>query len=809
MQRNHPEHNDKHCCGNHAKPASTPTPSENHPASSTTSCCANKVETAEVKSACCNSTANQTAATPVHAEHHPAANASSCCANKVEPVEIKSACCHSAAHKPAKNTGNPDAVYLCPMHLEIRQIGPGTCPICGMALEAEVASLDETPNHELIDMRRRMWIALLLTLPVFILEMGSHLFHLHIFSNAISHVIQMVFATPVVLWAGWPFFQRGMQSLQTGNLNMFTLISAGTGTAFIYSLFATLLPELFPAALQRTDGTVAVYFEAASVIIVLVLLGQVLELRARDKTGNAIRSLLKLSPKTARKVLEDGSEHDIAADDIHIGDILRVRPGESIPVDGIVVEGRSLVDESMLTGESMPVNKTLDSIVIGGTLNQSGSLKIRAEKVGSESLLARIVQMVADAQRSRAPIQRLADTVAAWFVPAVLAIAVIAFALWFLFGPAPAFSHALVAAVSVLIIACPCALGLATPMSIMVGIGRGAQAGILIRNAEALEQMEKVDTLVFDKTGTLTEGKPTLTHITSNGNIEERELLSLAASVEQGSEHPIAHAIVTYAKQHKIALHAASNFTSPSGKGAHAVVGDKHVALGNRSLMDELAIDTSGLEEKAAILRRTGASVFFIAINQQIEGFFAISDPVKTSAFAAIKTLQKKGIHIVMLTGDNRTTADAVAKKLGITDVYADVLPMDKAHVVQSIQQQGKIVAMAGDGTNDAPALAAAHIGIAMGNGTDVAMESAGITLLKGDLNGIVEAHQLAVQVMRNIRQNLFFAFIYNAAGVPIAAGLLYPFAGIMLSPMVAAAAMSLSSVSVIVNALRLRFSKL
>lgn len=740
----------------------------------------------------------------------PAPAAKSCCHTK-EPEPVKS-CCHSGhTTKPASQApANPDAMYICPMHLEIRQKGPGTCPICGMALEPEIASLDEGPNHELIDMSRRFWIGLLLTLPVFTLEMGGHLFHIdHYVSGTTSNWIQCFFALPVVLWAGWPFFVRGAQSLKGFNLNMFTLVAAGTGVALIYSLVAVLLPELFPLAFRREDGSVPVYFEAAAVITVLVLLGQVLELRARDKTGNAIRSLLKLSPKTARRIQTDGTEEDIAFEHIHKGDLLRVRPGETVPVDGIVTEGRSAVDESMVTGESMPVMKDKESAVIGGTMNQTGSFIMQAQHVGSDTMLSRIVQMVADAQRSRAPIQRLADTVSAWFVPAVIAIAIIAFVVWMLFGPQPAFSYALIAAVSVLIIACPCALGLATPMSIMVGVGRGAQHGVLIRNAESLEIMKNVNTLVIDKTGTLTEGKPRLTRIVSTGVHSEDTLLLLAASLEQGSEHPLANAIVQAAKEKGLNLAAPQAFDSPVGKGVVGTVNQHEVTLGNLTLMNELSIDVAQLLDEADQLRGNGATVIFITVDNQAAGLFAIADPVKPSATAAVKALQADGIQVVMLTGDNHTTAIAVARQLGISNVEADVLPEDKGRIVQQLQKEGRIVAMAGDGVNDAPALAAAHIGIAMGTGTDVAMESAGITLLKGDLMGIVQARHLSVAVMRNIRQNLFFAFFYNSAGVPVAAGLLYPLFGILLSPVFAAAAMSLSSVSVIVNALRLRKVKL
>ncbi|MEJ8573898.1 heavy metal translocating P-type ATPase [Microbaculum marinum] len=700
------------------------------------------------------------------------------------------------------------AIYTCPMHPEIQQEGPGTCPICGMALEPMMVSADSGPNPELVDFTRRFWISLALTVPVFLLEMGGHVLGLHILESGTSNWVQLVLATPVVLWCGWPFFERGWQSIVTRNLNMFTLIAMGTGVAWLYSVVATVAPGVFPADFRGPDGTVAVYFEAAAVITVLVLLGQLLELRARERTSGAIKALLNLAPKTARRIVADGSDEEVLLEDIVIGDRLRVRPGEKVPVDGEVADGRSSVDESMVTGESMPVTKSVGDAVIGGTMNQSGGLVMRAEKVGRDTMLSRIVQMVADAQRSRAPIQRLADQVSGWFVPLVLAAALVAFVVWSMFGPDPRFAFALVAAVSVLIIACPCALGLATPMAIMVGVGRGASAGVLIRSAEALERMEKVDTLVCDKTGTLTEGRPSVTEIVAEG-ISEDELLQLCASVERASEHPLAAAVVAAAQARGLTLADASDFESPTGKGAMGVVDGRAVLLGSAAFLNEHGIDTGALSGTADALRKEGATAIFAGVDGRAAGVLAIADPVKETTPQAIQALHEDGIRIVMLTGDNRTTAEAVARRLGIDEVEADVLPDQKSDVVRRLQNEGRVVAMAGDGVNDAPALAAADIGIAMGSGTDVAIESAGVTLLKGDLNGIVKARRLSQATMRNIRQNLFFAFVYNAAGVPIAAGVLYPFLGLLLSPMLAAAAMSLSSVSVIGNSLRLRKAKL
>ena len=698
------------------------------------------------------------------------------------------------------------AIYTCPMHPQIQQVGPGTCPICGMALELQTVTADSGPNHELIDMTRRLWIGLALAIPVMVLEMGGQITGLTLLlGQQLSNWLQLVLATPVVLWAGWPFFERGWQSLKTRNLNMFTLIAMGVGVSWTYSLVATIAPNIFPPAFRQMGGAVSVYFEAAAVITELVLVGQVLELRARDQTSGAIKALLGLAPKTARRVDTDGQDEQVDLEHISIGDLLRVRPGEKVPVDGVITEGHSTLDESMVTGESMPVNKDLGAKVIGGTLNASGSFIMRAEKIGSETMLARIVQMVANAQRSRAPIQRLADTVSGWFVPAVIGAAVLAFGAWTLWGPEPRLIYGMVAAVAVLIIACPCALGLATPMSIMVGVGRGAQAGVLIRNAEALERMEKIDTLVLDKTGTLTEGKPSVISIITVGDQSEDEVLRLAASVEQASEHPLATAIVNAAKQRKLGLAKVMGFDAPSGKGAIGMVERKRLAIGNATFMGELNIAVADLTSKAESLRSQGATAVYVAVNGKIAGVMAIADTVKSTTPQALEALRQAGIHIVMLTGDNRITAEAIAKRLGISDVEADVLPDKKADVINKLKAEGRIVAMAGDGVNDAPALAAADVGIAMGTGTDVAMESAGVTLLKGDLMGIVRARNLSKAVMANIRQNLFFAFIYNAAGVPIAAGVLYPVFGILMSPMIAAAAMALSSVSVIGNALRLR----
>jgi Cu+-exporting ATPase len=697
-------------------------------------------------------------------------------------------------------------IYTCPMHPEIRQVGPGSCPICGMALEPEIATAETGPNPELVDMTRRFWIGLVLSLPVLALEMGGHLTNLHmLLGKTLSNWIQFALATPVVLWAGWPFFVRAWQSVVTRNFNMFTLIAMGTGVAWIYSVVGVIAPQLFPPAFRDADGAIAVYFEAAAVITVLVLLGQVLELRAREATSGAIRALLDLAPKTARRMKNDGSDEEAALDTVQVGDRLRVRPGDKVPVDGVLLDGRSAVDESMVTGESMPVTKEKDSRVIGGTINKSGSFVMRADKIGRDTLLSQIVQMVASAQRSRAPIQRLADQVSAWFVPAVIAVALLAFVAWAMFGPEPRFAFGLVAAVSVLIIACPCALGLATPMSIMVGVGRGAQAGVLIKNAEALERMEKIDTLVIDKTGTLTEGKPKVVAVKPAPGFDETKVLQLAGSVERGSEHPLAAAIVAAAADRNLELSPVRDFDSPVGKGVVGTIEDKRLALGNARFLGELNVDTSALSAEAERLRGEGATAIFLAVNGKLAGIIAIADPVKATTPDALRALASERIRVVMLTGDNRTTAQAVARRLGIAEVEAEVLPDQKSAIVEKLHREGRAVAMAGDGVNDAPALAAAEVGIAMGTGADVAIESAGITLLKGDLTGIVKARKLSAAVMGNIRQNLFFAFIYNALGVPVAAGVLYPIFGVLLSPIIAAAAMALSSVSVVGNALRLR----
>ncbi|CDZ60881.1 Copper-exporting ATPase [Neorhizobium galegae bv. orientalis] len=697
-------------------------------------------------------------------------------------------------------------IYICPMHPQVRQIGPGNCPICGMTLEPETPAVETGPSPELVDMQRRFWIGLVLALPVLALEMGSHLTNLHMLLGAqTSNVIQMLLATPVVLWAGWPFFERGWQSVVTRHLNMFTLIAMGTGVAWIYSVVATVVPGIFPETFRFAEGTVAVYFEAAAVITVLVLLGQVLELRAREQTGGAIRALLDLAPKMARRVKADGTDEDIGLDAVVVGDRLRVRPGEKVPVDGTLLEGRSSVDESMITGESMPGTKEIGSRLIGGTMNQTGGFVMEAGKVGRDTMLSQIVRMVAEAQRSRAPIQRLADEVSGWFVPVVIAIALLAFGTWMLIGPEPRFAHGLVAAVAVLIIACPCALGLATPMSIMVGVGRGARLGVLIKNAEALERFEKVDTLVVDKTGTLTEGRPKVTAIAPREGISETELLRLAATLERSSEHPLARAIVDATNERNVPFGDARDFDSPVGKGVTGVVEGRKLILGSHRIMGEALVDLSAMAAKAEELRNEGATVIFMAADGILVGLFAIADPIKATTPEAVRSLVAEGVRVVMLTGDNRTTAQAVARRLGITEVEAEVLPEDKGKIVARLRSEGRIVAMAGDGVNDAPALAAADVGIAMGTGTDVAIESAGVTLLKGDLQGIARARQLSRATMRNIRQNLFFAFIYNAAGIPVAAGILYPAFGILLSPIIAAAAMALSSVSVIANSLRLR----
>jgi Cu+-exporting ATPase len=701
-------------------------------------------------------------------------------------------------------------IYTCPMHPQIRQNGPGACPICGMALEPETITADSGPNPELADMKRRFWIGLVLAAPVFVLEMGGHLLgHAFMLPRATSDWVQFALATPVVLWAGWPFFQRGWASLVSRNLNMFTLIAMGVGVSYAYSVVAKLAPGIFPPALRGEGGAVPVYFEAASVITVLVLLGQVLELGAREQTSGAIKALLNLAPKTARRVREDGTDEEVTLGEVHVGDRLRVRPGEKVPVDGEILEGRVSIDESLVTGESMPVTKEAGAKVVAGSINKTGSFIMRAEKVGADTLLSQIVQMVAQAQRSRAPIQRLADQVSGWFVPTVIAASLAAAAVWALVGPEPRFAYALVAAVSVLIIACPCALGLATPISIMVGVGRGAQAGVLIKNAEALERFEKVDTLIVDKTGTLTEGRPAVTAIRPAAGFDEAELLRLAASLERGSEHPLADAILRAAKDRGLVLSEAKDFDSPVGQGVMGNVDGRKVLLGNAKFLASQGVATEATDLEAEALRREGATAIYAAVDGRLAGILGIADPVKPTTQAAVAALKAQGVRLIMMTGDNRTTAEAVGKRLGIDEVLAEVLPQDKAAHVQKLRQEGRVVAMAGDGVNDAPALAAADVGVAMGAGADVAIESAGVTLLKGDLEGIVRARNLSRAVMRNIRQNLVFAFIYNAAGVPIAAGVLYPVFGLLLSPAIAAGAMALSSVSVITNALRLRTVKL
>jgi Cu+-exporting ATPase len=699
--------------------------------------------------------------------------------------------------------------YTCPMHPQIRRMGPGSCPICGMALEPVVATAQAGDSPELRDMSRRLWIGLALSMPVVVLEMGGHLAGMHRWvPQQLSNWIQLVLGTPVVLWCGWPFFVRAWASLQNRSLNMFTLIALGTGAAWMYSMVGTIVPQLFPQDLRIMDGAVAIYFEAAAVITVLVLLGQVLELRAREKTSGAIRALLDLAPKTAVRVTGSGADEVVQIDAIVVGELLRVRPGEKVPVDGEVTEGKGTVDESMVTGEPMPVAKAIGSRVTAGTINKTGGFVMRAEKVGADTLLSQIVHMVSAAQRSRAPIQRMADQVAGWFVPVVIAIAALAFVAWLAWGPAPAFSYALVAAVAVLIIACPCALGLATPMSIMVGVGKGAQNGVLIRDAEALERMEKIDTLVVDKTGTLTEGRPRVTDVQTAPGFQPDAVLQKLASVERASEHPLAAAIVADALERKLALSPAADFDSPVGKGVVGTVDATRVVCGSARFLAEHGIDVAPLNAQAEAARAKAATVIFVGLDGKLAGFVGIADPIKATTRAAIQALRKENIRVVMLTGDGRTTAQAVGQELGIDEVIADVLPQDKSAVVQRLKSQGRIVAMAGDGVNDAPALAAAEVGIAMGTGTDVAMESSGITLLKGDLMGIVRARRVSQATMRNIRQNLFFAFVYNVAGIPLAAGVLYPFFGILLSPIVAAAAMALSSVSVVANSLRLRGAK-
>lgn len=715
------------------------------------------------------------------------------------------------AAAPAKAAPAPEGtVWTCPMHPQIRRSEPGSCPICGMALEPDMPTADDTPSPELRDMTLRFWVGTALAAPVFILEMTAHLVDLHgVLSGQALNWIQLVLATPVVLWAGRPFFQRGAASVVNRSLNMFTLIAMGIGVAWLYSMLATLIPDIFPESMRGMDGAVPVYFEAAAVITALALLGQVLELRAREQTSGAMKALLGLAPKTARRIRSDGSDEEVEVDAVMVGDHLRVRPGEKVPVDGTVLEGRSAVDESMVTGESMPVTKVEGARLIGGTINRSGGLVMQATEIGRDTMLSRIVQLVAAAQRSRAPIQRLADQVSGWFVPLVIVIAALAFLAWMMWGPEPRLAHALVAAVSVLIIACPCALGLATPMSIMVGVGKGAQLGLLIKNAEALERLEKIDTIVVDKTGTLTEGRPSLTRILPAEGFEESQLLTLAASLERASEHPLGVAIVAAAEDRKLKLSAPSDVDSPVGKGLTGIVEGRRVLIGSAKYLEAEGVELGIWRSRADDVRAEGATVVLVAVDGNVAGALGIADPIRATTAEALADLRSQGMSVVMMTGDNAVTAKAVGAKLGIDNVEADVLPERKSAVVEHLRSQGKVVAMAGDGVNDAPALAAADVGIAMGTGTDVAMESAGVTLLNGDLIGIARARRLSHATMQNIRQNLFLAFVYNAAGVPIAAGVLYPVFGLTLSPAIAAAAMALSSVSVIGNSLRLRSARI
>lgn len=723
-----------------------------------------------------------------------------------QPRPSKSCCHHAHAKQPTMISA--ETLFTCPMHPEIVQNQPGFCPICGMSLEPKTISVEENENEELIDMTRRFWLSVLLTLPILFLTMGMHLLGLHQLVQTISPTssawLQFILTTIVIFYSGWPIVKRGVSSIVTRHLNMFTLILLGTGIAYLYSLIALLFPQFIPAAFRGATGDVNIYFEAAAAIMTLVLLGQVLELRGRAQTGAALKSLLDLAPKIAHKINDDHTETEINLNQIQVGDLLRVRPGEKIPVDGKIVSGQSSIDESMLTGESLPVEKESGTTVIGGTLNLAGSFVMRAERVGSETMLAQIVRQVAEAQRSRAPIQRLVDLIASYFVPVVILIALISFFVWTFFGPAPSMTYGLISAISVLIIACPCALGLATPMSIMVGMGRGAQVGVLIKNAESLERMEKVNVLVLDKTGTLTEGKPTVNSIIGSSKFSEQEVLSLAASLEQNSEHPLAYAIIQAAKQQALPLQTATHFKAEFGKGIVGCINQKQVALGNQKLLELLQLQPGSFANQAEDLRESGQTVMFVIVEDEIAGLISVSDPIKKNTPFALQQLRREGMHITMVTGDNRTTAAAVAKQLGIDSVDADVLPQEKTVVVTRLHQLGNVVAMAGDGVNDAAALAAADVGIAMGTGTDIAMESANVTLVKGDLLGIVRARQLSEAVMRNIRQNLFLAFIYNVLCIPIAAGVLYPFTGWLLNPIISAAAMSLSSVSVIANAYRL-----
>ena len=719
----------------------------------------------------------------------------------------------SGAHKKQSATPAQGAKYTCPMHPEIVRDAPGDCPKCGMALEPMgVPAADEGPNPELIDFKRRFWVGAVLTVPLLVLTMGPFVglgFVREILGERATLWIELILGTPVILWSGWPFFVRGVNSVINRSLNMFTLISMGVGSAYLFSVIAVIVPEIFPSGFRDAEGHVGVYFEAGAVIVVLVLLGQLMELGARERTGSAIRALLDLAAKTARVIRPDGTEEEIPLEDVQVGDKLRIRPGDKVPVDGVVVEGRSSIDESMISGEPIPVEKVEGDKITGATINGTGSLVMEAKRVGADTMLSQIVEMVANAQRSRAPIQKLADSVAGMFVPVVIVVAILSFIAWAIWGPAPALAYGLVSAVAVLIIACPCALGLATPMSIMTATGRGAQAGVLIKNAEALERFAKVDTLIVDKTGTLTVGKPKLVAVLPEAGHDEAEVLRLAASLERGSEHPLAEAIIAGAEERGVAFVKAEDFEAVTGKGVKGVVDGKPVALGNAKLIADLGLDGGGLSESANARRDEGETVMFVVINSKIAGLVSVADPVKETTPDALKALHEEGFRIVMATGDNERTAKAVAARLGIDEIRADVLPEDKARIIKELQTAGHKVAMAGDGVNDAPALAQADVGIAMGTGADVAIESAGFTLVKGDLNGVVRARRLSRATMRNIRQNLFFALVYNAAGVPVAAGILYPFLGILISPMFAAAAMSLSSISVVGNALRLRSVKI
>lgn len=762
---------------------------------------------ATVKDPVCGMTVDP-ATTPHHAEHH--GHAYHFCGAGCRTKFLAAPDAYLGDGPRAEPQAAPGAIWTCPMHPEIRQEGPGTCPICGMALEPEAPSLDDGPNPELVDFTRRLWVAGTLTIPLLLVSMGADMLGLHLVPPAASPWVQLALTAPIVLWAGAPFFVRGWQSLRTRHFNMFTLIALGVGAAFLYSLVATLVPGVFPVRLRTHGGMVPVYYEAAGVVVTLVLLGQILELRARAATGRAIRALLDLAPKTARRLHADGSEEEVGIADVATGDRLRVRPGEAIPVDGIVIEGRSSVDESMLSGEPAPVLKQADAPVTGGTVNGTGSLVIEARAVGADTMLARIVRMVAEAQRSRAPIQAVADRVSGWFVPLVVLIALATFAVWALFGPEPRFGHALLNAIAVLVIACPCALGLATPMSIMVGTGKGAQAGVLVRNAEALQAFETIDTIVIDKTGTLTEGKPALIAVEPVGELGDGAVLALAAAVEAQSEHPLAHAIVTAARDKGLVLGTVEEFASQTGLGVTARVDGRQVAIGNAEQMRRVGADPTPLDVAADRRRQNGAGVMLVAVDGKLAGLLAVADPVRESARDAIATLRREGLRIVMLTGDNRVTAEAVARAVGGLDaVHAGLKPEDKADIVGALKAEGRRVAMAGDGINDAPALAAADVGLAMGTGTDVAIESAGMTLTRGDLSAIVRARRLAHATMRNVRQNLLFSFLFNGIGVPVAAGVLYPVAGILLSPMLAGAAMALSSFTVVLNALRLNAVKL